>query len=101
MATSCNNVNSENGKVFTVRVLNHWNQFGLSFLLTAIQNLTECLSGKTTLAFKLNVGLDDPHKSSPTCVLHGSVTGTIQLITQLTCTGGTVKQPKHTSSDDH
>lgn len=101
MATGCNKVNSGNGKVFRVRVLNHWNKLVLPFILRDIQNLTEHLSGKTALAFELNVGSHDPQESPPTCVLHGSATGTTQLITQLTCTGDTVTQPTHTPADNH
>lgn len=61
----------------------------------------ERLSGKTALAFELKVGSDDPQESPPACVLHGSVRGKTQLVTQLTCTGGTATQPTHRPGADH
>lgn len=43
--------------------------------------------------FEQKVGSDDLQGSLRICVLHGSVTGTTQLATQLTCTAWTAHRP--------
>lgn len=53
IATSCNKVNSNNGKAFTVRVLKHCSKLSDRLwpsILRNVQNLTECLREQAALA---------------------------------------------------